>query len=504
MISCGARLAPFDIAELRELTSYDELELDMLGDQRTAMFVIISDTDDTFNFLVAIMYTQLFNLLCDRADTVRDHVLDKKDISLEEQLKEVIPLIQGQIIVREFDELDLNETEDSILADPSVKNFSFAKVGGQVYYRENSRMNRMDLPAVTTERVLGMIELRDITKKLIDSQMEDASEEEIKNLQKELNQTYDTFTAKYGLINSTANRRAFSQDSSYCLLASLEFLDEEGKLKRKADIFHKRTIRKAEPVDRVDTASEALALSLAERAKIDLSFMTELTGKPETEIIEELTGVIFQNPLTEKWETSDEYLSGNVRVKLEVAKQFAENQDRYQVNVQALEKVQPKELEASEIEIRLGATWVDAEYITEFMGELFQTPDYYLGSRIEVKYAPVNGQWNISGKSLDTYGNTRVTATYGTARANAYRLLEDALNLRDTKIYDTIQDADGEATHIKIGEYSDRKTTLLVVMMEQKPETFCFLDALETKCAQSKFQMGDAISFASYRREVDE
>lgn len=302
----------------------------------------------------------------------------------------------------------------------------------------------MDLPAVTTERVIGMIEIRNITRKLIDSQMEDAGEEEIKSLQKELNQTYDTFTEKYGLLNSTANRRAFSQDSSYCLLASLEFLDEEGKLKRKADIFHKRTIRKAEPIERVDTASEALALSLAERAKIDLSFMTELTGKPEAEIIEELTGVIFQNPLTEKWETSDEYLSGNVRVKLEVAKQFAENHDRYQVNVQALEKVQPKELEASEIEIRLGATWVDAEYITEFMGELFQTPDYYLGSRIEVKYAPVNGQWNISGKSLDTYGNTRVTATYGTARANAYRLLEDALNLRDTKIYDTIQDADGE------------------------------------------------------------
>ena len=371
-------------------------------------------------------------------------VKPRKQNSLEEQLKEVIPFIQGQITVREFDELDLNETEDSILADPSVKNFSFAKVGKQVYYRENSRMNRMDLPAVTTERVLGMIEIRDITRKLIDSQMEDASEEEIKNLQKELNQTYDTFTEKYGLLNSTANRRAFSQDSSYCLLASLEFLDEEGQLKRKADIFHKRTIRKAEPVERVDTASEALALSLAERAKIDLPFMTELTGKPEAEIIEELTGVIFQNPLTEKWETSDEYLSGNVRVKLEVAKQFAENQDRYQVNVQALEKVQPKELQASEIEIRLGATWVDADYITEFMGELFQTPDYYLGSRIEVKYAPVNGQWNISGKSLDTYGNTRVTATYGTARANAYRLLEDALNLRDTKIYDTIQDADGE------------------------------------------------------------
>ena len=371
-------------------------------------------------------------------------VKPRKENSLEEQLKAVIPFIQGQITVREFDELDLNETEDSILADPSVKNFSFAKVGEQVYYRENSRMNRMDLPAVTTERVIGMIEIRDITRKLIDSQMEDAGEEEIKSIQKELNQTYDTFTEKYGLLNSAANRRAFSQDSSYCLLASLEFLDEEGKLKRKADIFHKRTIRKAEPIERVDTASEALALSLAERAKIDLSFMTELTGKPEAEIIEELTGVIFQNPLTEKWETSDEYLSGDVRIKLEVAKQFAENHDRYQVNVQALEKVQPKELEASEIEIRLGATWVDAEYITEFMGELFQTPDYYLGSRIEVKYAPVNGQWNISGKSLDTYGNTRVTATYGTARANAYRLLEDALNLRDTKIYDTIQDADGE------------------------------------------------------------
>lgn len=190
--------------------------------------------------------------------------------------------------------------------------------------------------------------------------------------------------------------------------------------------------------------------------------MTELTGKPETEIIEELTGVIFQNPLTEKWETSDEYLSGNVRVKLEVAKQFAENQDRYQVNVQALEKVQPKELEASEIEIRLGATWVDADYITEFMGELFQTPDYYLGSRIGVKYAPVNGQWNISGKSLDTYGNTRVTATYGTARANAYRLLEDALNLRDTKIYDTIQDADGEHRVL------NKKETMLAQQKQDK------------------------------------
>lgn len=259
-----------------------------------------------------------------------------------------------------------------------------------------------------------------------------------------MNQQYDRFSSRYGLISSTANRRAFSQDSSYCLLASLEYLDEEGKLKRKADIFSKRTIRRAEPVTSVDTASEALAVSIGERAKVDLPFMAELSGKTEEQITEELAGAIFRNPLTDKWETSDEYLSGNVREKLGIAERFAENHPEYEGNVQYLKKVQPKDLDASEIEVRLGATWVDTEYITQFMGETFHTPGYYLGSKIDVRYAAVNGQWNITGKNMDNRGNALVQSTYGTQRANAYRLLEDALNLRDTKIYDTIEDADGE------------------------------------------------------------
>ena len=259
-----------------------------------------------------------------------------------------------------------------------------------------------------------------------------------------MNQQYDRFSSRYGLISSTANRRAFSQDSSYCLLASLEYLDEEGKLKRKADIFSKRTIRRAEPVTSVDTASEALAVSIGERAKVDLPFMAELSGKTEEQITEELAGAIFRNPLTDKWETSDEYLSGNVREKLGIAERFAENHPEYEGNVQYLKKVQPKDLDASEIEVRLGATWVDTEYITQFMGETFHTPGYYLGSKIDVRYAAVNGQWNITGKNMDNRGNALVQSTYGTQRANAYRLLEDALNLRDTKIYDIIEDADGE------------------------------------------------------------
>ena len=305
-------------------------------------------------------------------------------------------------------------------------------------------MNPVELPALTAERVLGMIELRNVTQELIQCQMEDGSDEEIALLQKKLNQQYDRFSSRYGLISSTANRRAFSQDSSYCLLASLEYLDEEGKLKRKADIFSKRTIRRAEPVTSVDTASEALAVSIGERAKVDLPFMAELSGKTEEQITEELAGAIFRNPLTDKWETSDEYLSGNVREKLGIAERFAENHPEYEGNVQYLKKVQPKDLDASEIEVRLGATWVDTEYITQFMGETFHTPGYYLGSKIDVRYAAVNGQWNITGKNMDNRGNALVQSTYGTQRANAYRLLEDALNLRDTKIYDTIEDADGE------------------------------------------------------------
>ncbi|MFR2582555.1 MAG: helicase-related protein [Agathobacter rectalis] len=365
-------------------------------------------------------------------------------MELAVQLKEAISHIQGEITENTLDDFELTETDRSIPADPAVRNFSFTNVDGKVYYRENSKMNPVELPALTAERVLGMIELRNVTQELIQCQMEDGSDEEIALLQKKLNQQYDRFSSRYGLISSTANRRAFSQDSSYCLLASLEYLDEEGKLKRKADIFSKRTIRRAEPVTSVDTASEALAVSIGERAKVDLPFMAELSGKTEEQITEELAGAIFRNPLTDKWETSDEYLSGNVREKLGIAERFAENHPEYEGNVQYLKKVQPKDLDASEIEVRLGATWVDTEYITQFMGETFHTPGYYLGSKIDVRYAAVNGQWNITGKNMDNRGDALVQSTYGTQRANAYRLLEDALNLRDTKIYDTIEDADGE------------------------------------------------------------
>ena len=365
-------------------------------------------------------------------------------MELAVQLKEAISHIQGEITENTLDDFELTETDRSIQADPAVRNFSFTNVDGKVYYRENSKMNPVELPALTAERVLGMIELRNVTQELIQCQMEDGSDEEIALLQKKLNQQYDRFSSRYGLISSTANRRAFSQDSSYCLLASLEYLDEEGKLKRKADIFSKRTIRRAEPVTSVDTASEALAVSIGERAKVDLPFMAELSGKTEEQITEELAGAIFRNPLTDKWETSDEYLSGNVREKLGIAERFAENHPEYEGNVQYLKKVQPKDLDASEIEVRLGATWVDTEYITQFMGETFHTPGYYLGSKIDVRYAAVNGQWNITGKNMDNRGNALVQSTYGTQRANAYRLLEDALNLRDTKIYDIIEDADGE------------------------------------------------------------
>ena len=314
---------------------------------------------------------------------------------------------------------------------------------GQIYYRENSFMNKVELPAVTAERVLGMIALRETTRKLLDCQLHDGSDAEVQLLQNELKQQYTAFKAQYGLINSTANKRAFRQDSSYCLLASLEILDEEKNLKRLADIFTKRTIRKPEPVTSVDTPSEALALSIGEKAKVDVPFMAELCGKTEQEVTEELAGVIFRNPVTQAWVTADEYLSGNVREKLATAETFAANHAEYQINVDYLKRVQPKDLDASEIEVRLGANWVKPEYITQFMKEVFKTPNYYAGIDIKATYSEISGAWNISGKSLDR-GNPLVTNTYGTLRVNGYKLLEDALNLRDTKIYDTIHDADGD------------------------------------------------------------
>ena len=363
-------------------------------------------------------------------------VKPKEGITLEEQLKEAIRNIHGTITELELSDTELEEDVVSIPADPEVKNFSFTVVNEEVYYRENSVMNRMELPAMTAERVKGMVKIRDVTNELIQCQMEEGSDEQITKLQEKLNEEYDTFTAKYGLISSNANKRAFSQDSSYCLLTSLEFLDDKGELKRKADIFTKRTIRRAETVTSVDTASEALAVSIGERAGVDLSYMAQLSGKTEEELTEELAGVIFKNPIGEKWEPSDEYLSGNVREKLQIAKQFAEEHPEYQVNVQYLEQVQPKDLDASEIEARLGATWISEDYITRFMAETFHTPRYYVGSKVKVQYAEVTGQWNVMEKNVDSYGNALVTSTYGTQRANAYRLLEDALNLRDLKQMD--------------------------------------------------------------------
>lgn len=322
-------------------------------------------------------------------------VKPKEGITLEEQLKEAIRNIHGTITELELSDTELEEDVVFIPADPYVKNFSFTVVNDEVYYRENSVMNRMELPAMTAERVKGMVKIRDVTNELIQCQMEEGSDEQITKLQGKLNEEYDTFTAKYGLISSNANKRAFSQDSSYCLLTSLEFLDDKGELKRKADIFTKRTIRRAETVTSVDTASEALAVSIGERAGVDLSYMSQLSGKTEEELTEELAGVIFKNPIGEKWEPSDEYLSGNVREKLQIAKQFAEDHPEYQVNVQYLEQVQPKDLDASEIEARLGATWISEDYITRFMAETFHTPRYYVGSKVKVQYAEVTGQWNV-------------------------------------------------------------------------------------------------------------
>ena len=407
----------------------------------------------------------------------------KEGADLAEQLKEAVKHIQGTITEQEISDTELEEQVVSIPADPNIKNFSFALVGEDIYYRENSVMNKMELPVVTGERVRGMVAIRDATNRLLERQLEECSDEEVASLQAELNQVYDSFTAKYGLLSSNANKRAFSMDSSYCLLTSLEFLDEKGELKRKADIFTKRTIRRAEPVTSVDTASEALAVSIGEKAKVDIPYMMQLTGKTEEEVTEELTGVIFKNPLTDKWEPSDEYLSGNVREKLNIAKQFAENHSEYMVNMQALERVQPKDLDASEIEARLGATWIFPDYITEFMAETFHTPRQHINyERIKVQYAEVTGQWNVKGKNVDSSNNPLSTATYGTQRANAYRLLEDALNLRDTKIYDTIHGADGEHRVLNRKETTLAQQKQELIREEFKEWIFKDMSRRETLC----------------------
>ena len=400
---------------------------------------------------------------------------------LAQQLKAAVENIHAEITEPEITDDELDQNAEPLPADPNVKNFSYTNVDGQVYYRENSYMNKVDLPAVTAERVLGMIALRETTQKLLDCQLHDGTDAEVELLQGKLKDQYKRFTAQYGLINSTANKRAFRQDSSYCLLASLEILDEDKNLKRLADIFTKRTIRKPEPITSVDTPSEALALSIGEKAKVDVSFMAELCGKTEQEVTEELAGVIFRNPVTQAWVTADEYLSGNVREKLATAETFAANHLEYQVNVEYLKRVQPKDLNASEIEVRLGANWIKAEYITDFMEQVFKTPSYYIGSSIKATYSEISGAWNISGKSLDR-SNPRVTNTYGTMRVNGYRLLEDALNLRDTKIYDTIYE-DGKERRVL-----NKKETMLAQQAQEairdafKQWIFKDLDRREELC----------------------
>jgi len=398
------------------------------------------------------------------------------DTDLSEQLHEAVSHLQGQMAEAELPDLGENEEiDDSIPADPEVKNYSYTVVDGKVYYRENSRMVRPELNETAKARVMGMVELRDCVQNLINQQLDEyASDTEIKRTQAELNRLYDAFSSKYGLINSRGNSLAFAEDSSYYLLCSLEVIDEDGKLERKADMFTKRTIRQRKIVTSVDTASEALSLSIAEKARVDMDYMASLTGKTPEALADELRGVIFrdlgeQNPASvpkafynlEKipFVTADEYLSGNVRRKLRLAKALSEMRpdlaEKIAPNIEALEAAQPKDLDASEIEVRLGATWIDKEYIQQFMEELLNPPS---GVRdgIRVNYSSFTAEWSVSNKNSVGYNNVAAYVTYGTDRANAYRILEDSLNLRDTRIYDTVTDPDGKERRV----LNSKETTL--------------------------------------------
>ena len=376
---------------------------------------------------------------------------------LAEQLSGAIRNIRGTYAEAELPDLGEDETiVETIPADPNVRNFSYTVVDGELYYRQNSIMTKPDFNATAKERAKGMVELRDCVQKLISEQMDGfISDETIRQTQTELNTLYDGFTAKYGLINSRANALAFAEDSSYYLLCSLEELDEDKNLKRKADMFTRRTIRAHEAVTSVDTASEALALSISEKACVDMAYMAQLTGKSQEELIDELNGVIFLDPVRGEWQTADEYLSGNVRQKLREAEQAAQDSPGYLPNVEALRQAQPRDLDASEIEVRLGATWIDPSYIREFMWETFETP-FYQQRMIDVTYSAFTAEWNIRNKNAVSYSNIAAYMTYGTERANAYKILEDTLNLRDVRIYDTKHDADGRERRV----LNSKETTL--------------------------------------------
>ena len=376
---------------------------------------------------------------------------------LAEQLSGAIRNIRGTYAEAELPDLGEDETiVETIPADPNVRNFSYTVVDGELYYRQNSIMTKPDFNATAKERAKGMVELRDCVQKLISEQMDGfISDETIRQTQAELNTLYDGFTAKYGLINSRANALAFAEDSSYYLLCSLEELDEDKNLKRKADMFTRRTIRAHEAVTSVDTASEALALSISEKACVDMEYMAQLTGRSQDELINELNGVIFLDPVYGNWQTADEYLSGNVRQKLREAENAAVDSPGYLPNVEALRQAQPRDLDASEIEVRLGATWIDPSYIREFMWETFETP-FYQQRMIDVNYSAFTAEWNIRNKNAVSYSNIAAYMTYGTERANAYKILEDTLNLRDVRIYDTKHDADGRERRV----LNSKETTL--------------------------------------------
>ena len=372
-----------------------------------------------------------------------------ENADLAAQLDEAVANIHGEITEYETEE-ELEEEDNSIPADPTVRNFSYTLVDDKIYYRENSRMTPVEMSATAENRIKGMIAIRNSVRTLIELQTEDYPDSEIKAEQERLNRLYDTFSGKYGLINSRANTSAFSQDSSFSLLSALEIIGEDGELERKADMFSKRTIKPHTPVTSVDTASEALAVSLGEKATIDMDYMMELSGKSENEIFEDLKGVIFLNPLYEygnsyepKYLMADEYLSGNVREKLRIAKNSAElYPEDYKVNVEALQKVQPKDLTASEISVRLGATWLPPDDVQEFIFHLLETPRYAQWN-IKVHFSPFTSEWNIEGKSYDK-GNVRAYNTYGTSRINAYKIIEETLNLKDVRIFDYIEDDEGK------------------------------------------------------------
>ena len=396
-------------------------------------------------------------------------------LELADQLHDAVKYIQGTYQEAALPELGEGEDiDESLPADPNVKNYSYTVVDGAVYFRENSRMVRPDLNATAEARVKGLVGLRDCVQRLIDLEMDAAAPEAaIQGQMAELNRLYDDFSAKYGLINDRANRLAFADDSSYYLLCALEVLDEDGKLERKADMFSKRTIKPHEAVTTVDTASEALAVSISEKACVDMAYMEQLTGKSSEELAAELQGVIFRVPGQAEpggrphYVTADEYLSGNVRRKLRQAQRAAEQDPAFAVNVEALTAAQPKDLDASEIEVRLGATWIDKEYIQQFMYETFDTP-FYLQRSIEVHYTPFTAEWQISGKNAVGQNNVAAYSTYGTERANAYKILEDSLNLRDVRIYDTVEDADGKERRV----LNAKETTLAAQKQQAIREAF--------------------------------